>query len=580
MKKLILQNIFFATLFSAGLNAAVIDVYPGAASQIGDAVEKANPGDRIQLHSGTYAGTVKVQRSGLPDKPIVISGLDPVSGKKALLNGGAEPGRGKKNQGFMLNGADWISIQDMEMRNCWNEVVNIQDSSYVSIQRCDMMECGQTAVYTRGAKTHHILIEGCRWTQDVRIYTTWNWTNMHHEDLKYYNGGIYGGDGAGGAVIRGNEVGYVFNGMRWWLEADTADKAQYQANVEIYDNYFHHCRDNIIEPEIFCWNLHVYHNRMDSCPKGAFSIDGVKGGEIWVYANTGKYERDGAPEEKSYTLYKFTRYGEKPSLEFPYRIYHNSWSYGTAFVRGSRVTADDFVIHFNNAYVHSEGSQGLGLKEWPGQHCEFDYDISSVPWHPDVAKLGYQKHGIEAKDPGFISVKENLYQLNAGSPAIDGGKVIDGFTLWYEGKAPDMGAYEGKQKVYGMPFVYRQPPGGALYKERPRIVRIFSRGNRLALFFSTQLDAKTFGAASISIRSANEKISVQQVRFDDATHSEAATLVLEKPLSAEIKSLEIGFNTPPMSLEGETATLWASDLRVVRIPEKATLVGLVAKLFQ
>ncbi len=578
----LLLSLVFSLILSISMRAAVYQVPPGPAETITEAIAKAQPGDVIQLQPGIYHGTVRITRSGAPERPIVIAGQ---AQNKPVIDGGAEPGMKKRNQAFVLENVSWITLQDIEIRNAWTDAIAVSDSNYISILRCDIIESGQHAVATRGDRTHHILIEGCTWTQNTKIYTTLDWAELHHGAYKHYNGGLYGGGAAaGGTVIRYNNAGYGFNGMRWWLGDKTSALARHQANIEIYDNHFHHFRDNIIEPENFTWNLHIYHNRLDSCPKGVFSIDGVAGGEIFIYANTGRWSQDGAPEPNAWTVYKFGNYTQKDSLTSPLHIYHNSFDYGAAFARGSKVRkANDHLRHFNNAY-HHQGAAHLGLVDWPGQDCQFDYDVSSASFSPSVLAAGYEPHGIGAGDPQFADTAQNDYRIPAASPARDAGKVIDGFTLWHTGKAPDAGACENGRRVYGMPFLYRDPPGGALYKERPRIVRIFARGTTLALFFSAPLEPASLTPKTIHLASVEDTasppaaIAVKSVRFPLQSQTHIAVLELDA-LPATAARLDVRFETLPQSLNGERGTMWAADTRLVRIPDDAVLTGIMPAVF-
>ncbi|WP_043586009.1 right-handed parallel beta-helix repeat-containing protein [Geminisphaera colitermitum] len=574
-----LYSIALTLLLPLTTFAAVHHVPPGPAEAITRAIAAAAPGDIIQLQPGTYHGTVRVTRSGEPERPLIIAGIASGTTTKPVIDGGAEPGSRKRNQAFAFENVSWVTLQDVEIRNAWTDAITINDSSYISILRCDILETGQHAISARGDRSHHILIDACKWTQDTRVYTTWDWAELHHGVFKHYNGGIYGGGAAaGGAVIRHNNAGYGFNGLRWWLGEATGAQARHQSNIEIYDNHFHHFRDNVIEPENFTWNLHVYHNRLDSCPRGVFSIDGVAGGEIYIYGNTGRWDQDGATEVRAWTVYKFADYNKKETLNYPLHIYHNSFAYGAAFARGSKVRkADDHLRHFNNAYTH-QGDSHLGLIEWPGQDCQFDHDISSAPFQPDVSAAGYETHGIAATDPKFVDPARNDYRTAPDSAARDAGKIIDGFTLWHTGRAPDAGAYDGDQPVYGPPFLYREPPGGALYKERPRIVRIFARDTTLAVFFSTPLEPASLTPKTIQLKAGTTPLTVRSARFPLADQTQAVLLELDA-LPADATQLDITFATLPRGLNGESGTMWAADTRVVRIPANATLTGLMARLF-
>jgi len=61
----------------------------------------------------------------------------------------------------------------------------------------------------------------------------------------------------------------------------------------------------------------------------------------------------------------------------------------------------------------------------------------------------------------FTSYSGNDFTLKAGTPAIDAGRVIDGYTDGYVGDAPDVGAYElGDDWVPGIDWDVHQGPAG------------------------------------------------------------------------------------------------------------------------
>ncbi len=559
-----------------------IEVGPGSADITSRAISGAHPGDVVLLKPGTYKGTITIDVSGSPEKPIIIRGTQskPASpSETTVVDGGAAPDVNKFNPAFHIKNASWIVIEDIAVRNAWRDAIVVEDSSYVTVRCCDI-QGGQTAVFAKGDSAHHILVEHCRWSQDKRVYTEWDWATLHHGSLVMYNGGIYGGDGAGGAIVRNNFVENVFNGFRYWLDDPVAAKRMNQSNIEVYDNYFRRCRDNIIEPECFAWNLHVYHNRLDSCPRGVFSIDGVSGGNIYIYGNTGRWKHDGCVEEKdtAWTIYKSGDYDKKRHLDTPMYIFHNSFAYDTAFVYSSRIKCNDNIIHFNNAYLHLSEKSDFGLKDWIGKSCMFDYDISSKPWQPSMVSLGFEAHGIANTDPGFTSSAEDNFHLKKGSPAIDHGKDLDGFTLWYQGAGPDMGAYEGDQTVYGKPFLYSPPPGGELYHEKPRIVRMFLHGRRLVVFFSADLEPDTMTDKNVMISFAGKPALVKSVSFPGPAYAAVVELAENPPVDAD--ACGISFNGFPKGKNGETATLWAVDDRIVRIPQDAKLAGVMKQLLK
>jgi hypothetical protein len=567
---------------SALLQAATISVAPGLASAVTRAVGRAKPGDVIELQGGIYQGTIEVVRSGQPDRPIVIS---PAPGASVTIDGGYDPaaspwfsgedwgatsGTGRDNQGIRVADSNWIAIRGLRFVRCWTDVIVIERSSYISIQDCEIDHCGQYAVTTRDTSTHHVLVEGCTWIQDERIWTEWAWEELHHRSLWHYNGGLYGGTAASGAVIRRNRVSYVMNGFKWWPKVS---QGKAQSNIEVYDNVFEYCRDNIIEPEGYALNFHVYHNELNSCFRGIVSVDGVSGGNIRLYGNTSYSSWDGCVDESWWTMFKF--YSEAPGerfLDLPLYSYHNSWYSGQLFADPNR--DEDHIRHLNNAIHLFRGSIG-----WPvlcGTDKLFDYDCSSQLWPAAALEQGFEAHGIVAA-PMFADRFAGDFRLLPGSPCVDAGTVIKEFTQWYLGDAPDIGAYEGSQRVYGRPFRYEAPPGGAGdYVERPRIVRCFAYRDQIAVFFSTDLSRGPTIPQEVQIALGGEPVHISSVDYPSLRRVMTLTVAGALPGG---DSLDLVFTRMPEGENGLAATMWAADLHLARIPDDAVLVDEVRMAF-
>jgi hypothetical protein len=555
------------------------DAHPGTASQplatIARGLEQAAPGDRLLLLPGIYRQNIEIRRSGAPENPIVIQSRSTDPTQYAIIDGGSEPGANLDHHGFRLWDASWITIRNIEFVNCWTDVIALIRSTYISIQGCHFRDTGQHAVSTRDLDTHHILVEDCTWSQDERVWTTWDWEELHHGELAHYNGGFYGGRaGAGSAVIRRNKISYAFNGLRWWLKE--AEKGAAQRNIEIYENRFSYCLDNFIEPEVFTANLHIYHNTFDSCPNGVFSIDKVTGGPIFIYGNVGRWSRDGCSKEKPWTIYKFSNYDDRGFLDEPLFLFHNSWDYMAAFGASGEgyYKADDHLRHFNNAYLF-QGGKNLGFNGWRGVDCQFDHDLSSAPWPSDIAERGFETHGLVG-NPNFVDSENGDYRLSPSSPGVDSGVIIENFTQWYVGQMPDMGAYEGDRLIYGPPFQFQELPGESTYQERPRIVRCFARDKYLAIFFSTDLKPESIAVPNVRLQVGEDAISIEEITFPGPPR--AALLTLSQPvLDGAIIDLQL--SPLPVGANGTDATLWGADLRVVEIQPEAKLIGEMADLF-
>jgi parallel beta helix pectate lyase-like protein len=567
-----------STLLAYG---TTITVSPGSADDVTRAIGRAQPGDVIELRSGTYSGTIEVRRSGRPEQAIIITAA---SGASVTIDGGVDPrvnptfsgedwgetsGTPLDNQGIRIIDSDWIVIRGLRFVNCWTDAIRIQRSSYITIQDCNMDKCGQHAVSCLDFSSHHILIEGCRWTQDRRTWTEWDWLEMHHRSLWHFCGGLIGVRWGSDTIVRRNHVSYVYNGLTWSPENS---KGEGQSNIEVYENVFEYCRDNIIEPEGYVFNMHVYHNVLNSCPRGTFSIDRVNGGDLWIYGNTSRYDENDCADDFWWTMFKFYKdFTSQGYLNLPLRIYNNSWETGPVF--GDVKRGEDHVYHVNNAMSFVTGDFGRPAAHGIDWIC--DYDISSVPWSSQVTSKGFEMYGIVG-DPLFKNVARDDFRLQPGSPGIDAGTIIDGFTQFYMGSAPDIGAYEDDLLVYGRPFIHIDPPGQRSHSERPRIVRCFARGDRLAIFFSANLVPGTIGPSDIYLSVRGMPITIEQVVYPG--NQRIMTLTLDRQINNE-SQLSLEFVNLPRGANGQAGTMWGANLIVAGIPEKAILLDEMALAF-
>jgi len=543
---------------------ATIRLAPG--QSISAAVARAKPGDVIALAPGSYKGRVSIENSGAPEKPIVIVSASSDPAKYAVIDGQGKPGDeyGKVKPGVYMKGAAWIVLERLKFRNCWNQVVYLENSKYITVRSCDILG-GRHVVFTRcrepirpgGPGTHHVLIEDCYWQQDERILTKWDWEQVHHGSLKAYNGSIYDGrTGSGGAVIRHNHLRHVFNGVQLW-----ADSPNHQTNNEIYANLIESVRDNAIEPEHHAFNLHVYHNVMNM-NQMLISIDSVKGGPIYLYGNVGYYSHEAkGPGYKNFSsVFKLAK-AQKRYLDKPLHVYHNSWHYKRSF-HANRFQRN--VRHFNNAYHFTRGPKdgGLDLEGWEKKmepwHNVFDNDCSNLPWPRAIRVNEQEQHGIVA-DPAFMNPGAGDFRLRPGSPCIDAGRVIPGFTQSYVGKAPDIGAYENGVLVDGPAFRYVSPPGGDQYREKPRIVRCRVKGRELKIEWSAEIDPGSAKAGAVRITADGAAVPVEKVAFPESGFAMLLTLGADvSPKSA----LDITFSPLPRGKNGQTATMWAANLEL------------------
>lgn len=542
---------------------------------IGDALAVAPPGTTIRLLPGTYS-RIDVDVSGSPENPITLVSDSTDPAQYAVIDGGNTTGA-KGNQGMVISNASWLVIENLKFQNCWENIIELDNSAYITVRGCDFKE-GKVVVYTK-AGTHHVLLEYNTWKQREEIWYEWSWADVHHsevEDLRHYSGSFYDGpwpgsgnnQGYGAAVIRYNQASHLFNWLAMWSSAPNL-----QANIEVYGNRVDYVRDNVIEPERYTHNLHVYHNEFNQCASYIFSLlhneavtwddpSMTLNGPMYVYGNVGSLDtNDPVPPEAIGPFDFDPSYGVIKNCKWftgePVKFFHNSWKFNKLGFSNNGDN-DRQMHHYNNigVYDHKNGYAFHSQTRFVDWGNAFDYDFSNKAWQSFVTNQEQETNGIVAPDPGWTDPANSDYRLQPGSVCVDAGAVIPGFTQSYDGAAPDIGAYEGDKLVEGPPFYIMEPPGGLGYIEKPRITRHRVAGNQLTLFWSWPLDPDTVQNDQIVITTDGRPVQV-------TGHSMAAPyreLVLTTDRSLEGAALEIDFKTFPTGDNGEAATLWGSTL--------------------
>ncbi len=579
MKKYSLPNLLLGNLilFSFALQAKTLYISPsGSDDRTGDSPEqalatlaaalpKAEPGDEILLLAGTYYGTQRIWNChGAPDRPITIRSAADNCNYFAVIDAAAQPALNSYRYGLWFDDASWIEIINLKFRNCWTDIVYIERSSYLSFIGCYFYG-GRKVIYPKGNTCHHFLVANCYWEQDERVYTTFDWDEMHHGSLAYYNGGLFAAQGIGGGfIIRNNTIKNVFNGIRF-----TGDKnnRRLNANGEIYGNVIINTRDNAFEPEDVCSNLHFYHNRLINS-HAFISIDMVRGGPIYFYGNVG-WQTEYRGHE--WTIFKFRGYeSDKPPapLDEPLYVFNNSWYVPLkAFGGSSSQYRNHHLRHFNNAYFFSNQAH-LGLAHW-GEDYLLDFDCSNTPFPFSVLQNGQEAHGLFA-DPMFRAKEDGDFALDPHSPCVDAGTIVSLPQLqWmqtFDGLAPDIGAYEGSELIQGPPFRYQQPPGGCYYTEMPRIVRHKIKDNILYLYFSEEILPESISPQAIHLYQNGCLVPVQFIAFPH-NHYEVQIATTVK---IDADQLFLRMDPLPLGKNGQTATHWASTIAI--LPQSPTLL--------
>ena len=460
-------------------NSGLSPGFPFATIAHGFSVAEA--GDTLLLAMGTFHGTTFLEgKNGAPDRPIVLKSLAPDPLDFAVIDGGSLPSQNVDQHGLHLKNCSWLVIENIVFRNCWRNVINLENSAYITVRSCHF-STGKEVVFPHGNGAHHILVENCYVRHPDEVWRGWSWESIHHGSQEFYNGGLLHPRASGGGhVMRGNVGLNLFNAFRTRPKNIMQD-----GNIEIYNNTFSNIRDNDFEPEDWAWNIHYHHNWHRNVHK-AYSIDDVRGGNIYIFGNTYTQGNDSYARAEVNGIFK---YKDGP-LTSPCYAFNNSY-YTEARVLKDGEATNHQLKHFNNAYYFFSGRQRFMVDAWQTGY-EFDFDLINQEF-PDIITNNQQEiNGLENTDAQFTDGAAGDFRLQAGSPAVDAGKIMTlpefDWTQRFTGDAPDIGAYEGYYPTDGPAFRFVPSPEGAFYAERPRISKHRVDSATLVLYFSAALD--------------------------------------------------------------------------------------------
>ena len=517
-------------------------------------LELVKPGDSLLLLPGTYPASNQLNNlHGSPNLPIVISSYSQNPLEFAIIDAQAKGSAENGNEAFVLENCSWLNIEHLIFRNCWASVILIRNSPYISIRSCHF-STGKRIVHAIGHGTHHVLVENCYVSHPEEVWKGWSWETLHHGALVHYNGALlHPNQSAGGHVMRGNTLLHVYNAFRT-RPVDIRE----DGNTEVYNNLMVNIRDNEFEPETWAWNMHYYYNRHINIHK-MYSIDGVKGGNIYIYGNTYTQTKDPWAIEEVSGIFKYSAYEEGP-LTYPCYAFNNSY-YTEAEVLRRGESTNHQLKHFNNAYHFFEGSQRFHLKEWqPGY--ELDYDCINQDWPPNIYAHQQEQHGLKHTDPMFANGLEGDFRLKKESLCIDAGKVMKlpefDWVQRYEGNAPDIGAYEGNVLTDGPAFRFIPSPNGALYEEYPRISRHRISGNTLTVYFSAPIAPSSLATANFRLYQEGNPIKIDSISFPRNLYE----IVITTSIPLKENKLSIVWDQGLTGQNGLEAISWGSTLPV------------------
>jgi hypothetical protein len=532
----------------------VIVTHQDEASSINEKINGLSAGDTMVFRPGIYHGPFILSGiNGQPNHPIVLMGISENS-EMATIDGKSEPGMDLFNNAFQMEDCSWIVIEGFRIRHCWTNIITSVDVSYLTVNQCDV-KGGKILLFAKGRKSHHFMIENCKWEQDVRVWTHedgYSWEELHHGKYRHFNGSIFQGERISGVfVIRNNQIKNTFNAFRLSPVGGGLMDLLASSNGDVYNNLIINTSDNVLEPEVYCHNLYFYHNRMIN-GHAFISVTGVGGGPIYLFGNTGLSEPDC---EDGWAIYKISN--RERTMTEPFYIFNNSW-YVDYNITGNRMGWwNDHIVHFNNAYFF-EGIDTFGIHT-SGEDSYYNYDCSSAEFPDFMDEKGFESDGIEG-NPMFKDPLGNDFRLKRASPCLESGQIYEDLLTHFEGSAPDIGAYDGNKLVMGPAFKFSVPEAEIPFIEHPRITRYKIVDKRLILWFSIPMDREQLISSKPVLQTKNMSIPV---RLESVGKNQYCfEFAIDKEFDPE-SELVLVLSGWPSGRNGRVMTSWASALKIL-----------------
>ncbi|MEW6059776.1 MAG: right-handed parallel beta-helix repeat-containing protein [Actinomycetota bacterium] len=345
----------------------------------------------------------------------------------------------RHDHGFQIEGIGWVWVEGFEIRYYgrgeWASGVLIRDSSHAVVR--DMTVHGVTQGIVVRGRSNDARIEG----NDVSDPPVDSWPRDAVKGTSHEGAGIVV-SGRRGAIVRGNEVHHIFNGI-YACSWDALEDTRIAFDVDAYENELHDIGDDGLEPEGACINNRFRENRFTDGLVG-ISLAPITSGPVWVIGNifanhtgTGfKWGNDGDGRVFVYHNTSWTVRADDNGMDIYARV-HNV-TFLNNIVRGTRYAFESTVTgckghHWDyDDWFTTLGNDGPHFK-WENVRYDTITDLCSA--------TGLECSGHEWP-PGLVDPAGGDFSLDASSQNIDAGVLIPGVNDGFLGLAPDVGCCE------------------------------------------------------------------------------------------------------------------------------------------
>ena len=348
------------------------------------------------------------------------------------------------NQAFEADGRDWLWVEGFEIRfyGAWlnGQGMYVKNSSHVVIRRNKIhnTQLGIFIDWTGGDDRGNDTRIEYNEIYDPPV-NEWPWASVKGSSME---GTAIVLRGHIGAIVRGNELHNVFNGIYTGSSA-SLENPGIAFDADIYNNRIHHVGDDGLEPEGACINQRFRDNTVDTALVG-ISIAPVTQGPTWVLRST-------------FTNYTGTSIKWDRNSDGIVLIYHNtSWTNAPGLNAMSMIQpVHNSVMRNNifqgNGYAFEEPFSGSTGHDWnyndwyttrgtSGPHFKWE-NINYLSVAALCTATGLECNGYEDA-PGLTNPAGGDLTLLSSSPNVDRGILIPGINENFSGNAPDVGAYE------------------------------------------------------------------------------------------------------------------------------------------
>ncbi len=460
---------------------------------------RAQKGDVILVHAGLYKdnrfhysgfypneaaygtpfdGTYYLTSSGTPDQPIVIK----AAGDGEVIF----DGDGCHNL-FNLLAANYNYFEGITIRNTNVAFLvglkNIIGASGFTLKRCRLENIGRGVQCDwSGSKNFYIADNVFIGRHDPQKLQSWWWPEIWSKFENYpaeitsdYAVKVYGQ----GHVVAYNYAANWHDGVTVATygnpDGTTPDGTPHEiedrvpVSIDIYGNDISNTADNCIESDGGARNIRVFQNRCFNSTGGALSSQPIFGGPNYIFRNVVYNTTTGAAVKYIDTpsgilVYQNTfigaAHGATPASNLHYRnnlILSDGWF-------DPALTVTTFSNYSSSDYNgFRPNPRGKVAFEWVSPPFETRADYSNKLVTRQYTSLdaygkatGQDKHSVLVDYDVFVNVKapdksdpQRLYSpddldfsLRPGSAAVDAGTLLPTINDDYEGKMPDLGAYE------------------------------------------------------------------------------------------------------------------------------------------